>query len=98
MKQCENCVAERCSCPICIYNPLNKIARDEDRENREFKCPRGNKTCVSDPAFIKENYPEWYELIFKTKDASEFMCDKEWMEDAMMAFRGMHGCCTGKEQ
>ena len=70
MKLCDSCITERALGPECIHNPLNQYRKNHYRDYNPV-CPRGYPDCVSHPAYIKKNYPNWYEQLYGNKTPEE---------------------------
>lgn len=79
MKLCDECITERTLCPECIHNPLNHYKKNHFHDYVPV-CPRGYPDCVSDPAYIKKNYPVWYEQLYGNKTPLEAL----WVENGCM--------------
>lgn len=80
-------------CKECIYDKTDKcreclkgaLVRLNYRNYAEYEpvCPRGYTDCISDPAYIKKNYPDWYSELYGDKTPYEAAeeCRKRMEED-----------------
>ena len=61
---CAKCLNEGTEiCEKCLDNPKY---RDFGRFYKEYEpsCPYGYDDCISDPAYIKHYYPDWYKDLY----------------------------------
>lgn len=81
MGRCEKCIEDRKFCINCRENP---IYRDVPKISlfKAYKpaCPKGEKDCVCDPAYIKYAHPKLYKELYgdmSPEDAVKKDCDPE---------------------
>ena len=88
MLLCESCVADKSLCSNCKDHPIVKkillsLPKHSYFQEYEPVCPRGYEDCVSDPAYIKYHYPNWYKELYGDKIPEEAAekCRQRMLED-----------------
>lgn len=76
MSKCERCVVDKSFCTDCRDNPIVQTVLKSLPSQSHFQyynpvCPRGFTDCVSDPAYIKYHYPDWYKELYGDKTPEE---------------------------
>lgn len=83
--RCISCVVDRSKCIMCRENPIyDDVPTQSLYQSYISTCPIGYTNCVSDPAYIKYNYSEWYKELYgdiSPEQASEQSCRKRLKED-----------------
>ena len=65
LSKCERCVQDPEMCVNCSDNPVYaNIPRYSLYMAYKPVCPRGFSDCVTDPAYIKFHYPDWYKNLY----------------------------------
>ena len=70
MSKCDTCaVNSKHLCKNCVDSPtvqavLKSLPKTSYYSAYIPTCPRGYADCVCDPAYIKFNYPDWYEELY----------------------------------
>ena len=94
MSKCKYCVNDKSWCEKCIDNPFYQEILARLPKYSYFMdyipvCPRGYTDCVGDPAYIKFNYPDWYEELYGDMSPEEAIhvkngCYERFVEDPEM--------------
>lgn len=78
--KCDICVTDKSMCNRCKDNiKYRKVPKISYFTEYIPVCPFGTKDCVSDPAYIKHFYPDWYEEMYgdiTPKEAIQKYCAK----------------------
>lgn len=70
--RCDVCVADKSQCEQCCENPIYANVPTHSLFQAYIPtCPRGRLVCISDPAYIRCNDPEWYATLFGDKTPEE---------------------------
>ena len=58
-----------------IMSILNRIEPVPAKPEQPYTpvCPLGFKDCVTDPAYIQYNYPDWYHKMYGDKSPEEIL-------------------------
>lgn len=65
LPKCERCVQDKELCMNCRDNPIyHNVPRHSLYMDYKPACPRGFTDCVTDPAYIKFHYPDWYKELY----------------------------------
>ena len=68
LSKCERCVQDKELCVNCRDNPIyHNVPRHSFYMYYKPVCPRGFSDCVTDPAYIKFHYPDWYKELYGDK-------------------------------
>ena len=64
--KCDICVTDKALCDSCKDNIKyrNLVPNQSFFATYIPVCPLGIKDCISDPAYIKRHYPEWYKDLY----------------------------------
>lgn len=85
--KCKRCVNDKIFCERCIDNPVYQELLSKLKSfymEYEPACPYGYEDCVSDPAYIKYYYPDWYKELYGEISPKEAISKKNcWDEDDM---------------
>ena len=84
LSRCERCVQDPEMCVNCSDNPVYaNIPRYSLYMAYKPVCPRGFSDCVTDPAYIKFHYPDWYKELYgdKTPEEAAEKCRQKMLED-----------------
>lgn len=78
MDICERCISDRSECMGCRHAPQYRDYPSESRF-KEFEptCRLGYDNCISDPAYIKFHYPDWYRDLYgdlTPEEAAKIRC------------------------
>lgn len=79
---CNVCKASKEYCRKCRRNPVYAQINGDYFMEYVPACPLGYTDCISDPAYIKHHYPEWYTKLYGDKTPEEVIdCDKNLMKE-----------------
>ena len=89
MLLCESCVADKSLCSNCKDHPIVKrilLSLPKQSYFQEYKpvCPRGYEDCISDPAYIKYHYPNWYKELYGDLSPEEAIYEPGGCYDAFI--------------
>lgn len=79
---CDRCITNRDECVGCRYAPQYRDYPNVSKfKEYEPTCRLGYTDCISDPAYIKFHYPDWYKDLYGDKspaEAAEECCTEEY--------------------
>ena len=82
---CDRCVTDKKWCYKCrdsaeVQKILMSLPKNSYFASYVAVCPRGYSDCVRDPAYIKFEYPDWYEELYGNITPLEAI----WVENGCM--------------
>lgn len=75
-QKCQICITDKSRCDDCKDNPkYRNIPRQSLFMAYEPACPFGMMDCISDPAYDKFYYPDYYKELYGDKTVEEALND-----------------------